>query len=58
VLPTKGNIVYEYNPFRNYRLSKNMYEYRNSIYSLEDLEKRFGITMNGTTSWNNLPDDE
>ena len=58
VLPMKGNIVYEYNPFRNYRLSKNMYEYRNSIYSLEDLEKRFGITMNGTTSWNNLPDDE
>lgn len=58
VLPMKGNIVYEYNPFRNYRLSKNMYEYRNSIYSLEDLEKRFGITMNGTTSWNNLSDDE
>ena len=58
VLPTKGNIVYEYNPFRNYRLSKNMYEYRNSIYSLEDLEKRFGITMNGTTSWKGLPDKE
>ena len=38
--------------------SVGMYEYRNSIYSLEDLEKRFGITMNGTTSWNNLPDDE
>nr|DAO31364.1 MAG TPA: hypothetical protein [Crassvirales sp.] len=21
VLPTKGNLVYEYNPFRNYRLT-------------------------------------
>jgi hypothetical protein len=27
VVPTKGNLVYEYNPFRNYRLNQNMYEY-------------------------------
>jgi hypothetical protein len=27
VLPSKGNLVYEYNPFRNYRLSSAMYEY-------------------------------
>ena len=27
VMPTKGNLVYEYNPFRNYRLSQNMLEY-------------------------------
>jgi hypothetical protein len=26
-LPTKGNLVYEYNPFRNYRLSENKYYY-------------------------------
>ena len=26
-LKNKGNLVYEYNPFRNYRLSKTMYEY-------------------------------
>ena len=24
VMPTKGNLVYEYNPFRNYRLSQNL----------------------------------
>jgi len=23
ILPTKGKLVYEYNPFRNYRLSTN-----------------------------------
>jgi hypothetical protein len=26
-LPTKGNLVYEYNPFRNYRMSENKYWY-------------------------------
>lgn len=53
VLPMKGNIVYEYNPFRNYRLSKNMYEYKNSIYSLEELDKHFGITMSDNKkNWN------
>jgi hypothetical protein len=24
-LPSKGNLVYEYNPFRNYRLTENKY---------------------------------
>ena len=43
VSPTKGNLVYEYNPFRNYRLSKNMYEYKNSLYSEEELYKDHGI---------------
>ena len=28
MLPTKGNLVYEYNPFRNYRITYNMYEYK------------------------------
>ena len=31
VMPTKGNLVYEYNPFRNYRLSQNMLEYKETI---------------------------
>jgi hypothetical protein len=35
VLPTKGNLVYEYNPFRNYRLSQNMYEYKGEYYTAE-----------------------
>lgn len=45
VVPTKGNLVYEYNPFRNFRLSQNMYEYKNSIYSQEELNKKFGIAI-------------
>ena len=52
VIPTKGNIVYEYNPFRNYRISKNMYEYKNGLYSLEELNTLFGITMSSDQkSW-------
>jgi hypothetical protein len=56
-LPTKGNLVYEYNPLRNYRLSKNMYEYKNNIFSLEELETLYSIKIeysyNGAT-YNNL----
>jgi len=33
VLPTKGNLVYEYNPFRNYRLSQKMFEYKGEYYT-------------------------
>ena len=44
-LPTKGNIVYEYNPFRNYRLSKDMYEYKSGLYSLQELKTLFGIIL-------------
>lgn len=45
VLPTKGNLVYEYNPLRNYRLSKTMFEFKGSLYSLYDLYKLFGIYL-------------
>ena len=44
-LPTKGNLVYEYNPFRNYRLSESKYHYKNDYYSLEELELQFNITL-------------
>lgn len=58
-LPTKGNLVYEYNPLRNYRLSKNMYEYKNNIFSLEELETLYSIKIEyfyeGNT-YNNLDD--
>ena len=40
MLPTKGNLVYEYNPFRNYRVTQNMYEYKEQLYSLGDLWSR------------------
>jgi hypothetical protein len=33
VMPTKGNLVYEYNPFRNYRLNHNMFEYKGEYYT-------------------------
>ena len=38
VLPQKGNLVYEYNPFRNYRLTEKKFEYDGSYYTLEELE--------------------
>jgi len=44
-LPTKGNMAYEYNPFRNYRLSHNMYEYKGNLYSLLELYNKFGIYL-------------
>ena len=55
VVPTKGNLVYEYNPFRNYRLNQNMYEYQDSLYSLGDLWNIFRISMycNATVKENN-----
>lgn len=43
ILPKKGNLVYEYNPFRNYRLSNDCYEYQNQYYTEEQLKDTFGI---------------
>jgi hypothetical protein len=37
-LATKGNLVYEYNPFRNLRLSEDKYLYKNDYYTLEELK--------------------
>lgn len=45
VMPTKGNLVYEYNPFRNYRLSQNMLEYKGDYYTQKQLENKFGIVI-------------
>ena len=36
-LPTKGNMVYEYNPFRNYRIDEDCYKYDNKLWSAKDL---------------------
>lgn len=38
----EGNLVYEYNPFRNYRLTQDLFEYNNDLYLYEDL-KQFEI---------------
>lgn len=43
VLPTKGNLVYEYNPFRNYRLSETGYLYKNRLYTPKELLIELGV---------------
>lgn len=45
VLKQEGNLVYEYNPFRNYRLSKQAFEYQNHIYTLAELKSKFSIIL-------------
>ena len=42
-LPTKGKLVYEYNPFHNYRLSKTKYLYKNNYYTRQVLEDKFKL---------------
>lgn len=49
VLPTKGNLVYEYNPFRNYRLSKTGYTYKNRLYTPKELLEELGQNTEGKT---------
>ena len=49
VLPTKGNLVYEYNPFRNYRLSQDMLEYKGEYYTQDQLKDKFDIILDGNT---------
>ena len=48
VLPTKGNMVYEYNPLRNYRLTQNKYEYQEQFYTEQELEDTFDIIIDRT----------
>lgn len=59
-LPTKGKLVYEYNPFRNYRLSENKYWYKENYYSLSELNEQFNIfpNQNDKTKWEGVPQTE
>ena len=41
-LSTEGNLIWEYNPFRNYRLSEPKYYFRNKFFNQEELEKELG----------------
>lgn len=51
VTPSKGNLVYEYNPFRNYRLSQTAYFYRNRLFSPRELLIELGkIAQNAQES--------
>ena len=42
VLPSKGNMAWEYNPFRNYRLSEAKYYFRGKFFSKEELGEELG----------------
>ena len=48
-LPTNGNLVYEYNPFRNYRLSKTGYLYKNRLYTPKELLIELGVATEDNT---------
>lgn len=50
-LPTKGNMAWEYNPFRNYRLSKDMYEYDSDLYTQEELKDNYSLTWDDDASY-------
>ena len=58
ILPTKGKLVYEYNPLRNYRLSQSKYYYLGQYYTLSELDKEFGITISSDhKTWKNVPEN-
>ena len=43
VFPTKGNLVYEYNPFRNFRLEEDAYEYKGKYYTPDSATKSVSL---------------
>ena len=45
VLKQEGNLVYEYNPLRNYRLSEPSFEYQQHTYSLQELRDNFDLVL-------------
>nr|DAR22793.1 MAG TPA: hypothetical protein [Caudoviricetes sp.] len=52
ILPSKGNMTWEYNPFRNYRLSEAKYYFRGKFFSKEELEKELGKSiLDGAKDW-------
>ena len=63
-LPEEGNLVYEYNPFYNYRLNETKILFRDKLYTIEEFSKEFGVEyeddsfkLNGETltSWKDVP---
>jgi hypothetical protein len=38
ITPEKGNLVYEYNPLRNFRVTETCYKYNNRLYTKKELE--------------------
>ena len=52
ILPSKGNMAWEYNPFRNYRLSEAKYYFRGKFFSKKELEEELGSPiLDGEKDW-------
>ena len=43
-IPTKGNLVYEYNPFYNLRLAENKFGYKDNLYTESELKEQFNVS--------------
>lgn len=52
IIPTKGNLAWEYNPLRNYRITEPKYYFRGKFFSKEELELELDPT--GATK---IPED-
>lgn len=50
-LPTEGNLAYEYNPLRNFRLNESIFQYKDKIFTSEELRKELGVSEE---DWENL----
>ena len=54
ILPSKGNMAWEYNPFRNYRLTEAKYYFRSKFLTKQELEEELGTTIKESDKdWNN-----
>lgn len=60
VYPTKGNLVYEYNPLRNYRITETTYYYKNRLFTPKELLIELGVTSlpDGTEDGKNIEEAE
>ena len=49
ILKPEGNIVWEYNPFRNYRITEPTFYFRNKYLKVSELQEELGITLSDET---------
>ena len=62
ILKPEGNLVWEYNPFRNYRINEPTYYFRNKYLSIEELATELGYKgeslsdelQNENASWDTI----
>lgn len=56
-LPVKGNLVYEYNPFRNYRLNQDMIYYKDRLWTMKEFYTQvYKGTENPDWTWEDYRD--